>query len=286
MNNTLFVKTGLTIVMMLTIIVSGQWLYNTDSIAQGDLVIMPRRVVLDATKRTQELSVSNTGSDSAKFLISVIHYRMLASGAFEEITVPDSGQYFANKNIRFFPRSVTLGPNESQTVKVQAVNTGELKAGEYRSHLYFRAVPKEPTPGDKPVKKPESVSVTLTPTFGIAIPIIVRSGITTLNVKIEKPVLSVNKDGVPELNMTFTRTGNISVYGDVKVEHVSDKGKITQVGMAKGLAVYTPNPSRSLILKLDKNPAIDYKKGKLIITYSTSSESKPVVLTTTQIDLF
>jgi len=85
--------------------------------------------------------------------------------------------------------------------------------------------------------------------------------------------------------MTFNRTGNISVYGDVKVEHISEKGKITQVGIAKGLAVYTPNLFRKLLLTLDKNPAVDYHKGKLKITYLTSSEVKPEVITSTQIDL-
>lgn len=289
MNNTLFIKAGLVLLTVTTLLTAGQLLYNTgNSISQGDLVIMPRRVMLDPGKRTQELNLANTGSDSAKYLISVVQYRMLKNGSFEEITEPDSGQYFATKNFRFFPRSVTLGPNESQTIKVQSINTGELQHGEYRSHLYFRAVPEE-SPVDQNAVVPKSVSVKLTPTFGIAIPVIIRSNNTALNVKLDKPILTIDADGVPQLNMTFNRTGNISVYGDVKVEYISATAKITQVGIAKGLAVYTPIPARSLILNLDKNPAVDYHKGKLKITYTTSSdssESKPQVIASSQIDLF
>ena len=284
MNNTLYVKAGLALLMLLTMITAEQPVHNTNIVAQGDLVIMPRRVLLDNAKRTQELNISNTGSDSAKYLISVVQYRMLENGGFQEITEPDAGQNFATKNFRFFPRSVTLGPNESQTIKVQSINTSDLPAGEYRSHLYFRAVAEE-TVVDESAKIPKSLSVQLTPTFGIAIPIIIRTGNTTLSVKLDKPVFSINSKGVPQLDMTFNRTGNVSVYGDVKVEHISEKGKITQVGMAKGLAVYTPNLSRTLQLPLDKNQAVDYHKGQLKITYLTSSEAKPEVITSTQINL-
>ena len=286
MNNSLFVRAGVTLLTLLTMVITEQSLRKTDSIAQGDLVIMPRRVVLDASKRTQELNIANTGTDSAKYVISVVQYKMLENGGFEEITEPEAGQNFATKNFRFFPRSVTLAPNESQTVKVQVINTADLQPGEYRSHLYFRAVAKEPSAEDKASAQPKSVSVQLTPTFGIAIPVIIRNGNTNLNVKIDKPVLAINNSGVPQLTMTFNRTGNISVYGDLKIEYISATGKTTQVGIAKGVAVYTPNVARSLSLNLDKNPAIDYHKGKLNIIYTTSTESKPVVIASSQIDLF
>jgi uncharacterized cupredoxin-like copper-binding protein len=286
MNNTLFMKAGIALFMLSIMVATEQLLYPSDSINQGDLVIMPRRVILDANKRTQELNVANTGVDSAKYLISVVQYRMLENGAFEEIVEPDSGQNFADKNFRFFPRSVTLAPNESQTIKVQAINTNELKPGEYRSHLYFRAVAKDKPKEKDDAKLPQSLSVHLVPTFGVAIPVIIRNGTSTLNVKIEKPVFSLDSNGVPQLNMIFNRSGNMSVYGDVKVEHVATTGKITQVGIAKGLAIYTPNPIRNFMLNLDKNKGIDYHKGKLNIIYTTSTESKPVVITSSQVDLY
>lgn len=285
MNNTFLIKAGITLFTLFIVVMAGQLLYPPDSISQGNLIIMPRRIILDANRRTQELNVANTGSDTAKYLISVVQYRMLENGAFEEIVQPDSAQYFADKNFRFFPRNVTLAPNESQTIKVQSINTSELQPGEYRSHLYFRAIANEPPVEDKTSKLPKSLSVQLIPTFGIAIPVIIRTGSSTLSVKIEKPVFSLN-NGIPLLNMTFNRTGNMSVYGDVKIEHITSTGKITQVGIAKGLAIYTPNRVRYFTLNLDKNPQVDYHKGKLNIIYTTSSESKSVMITSSQIDLF
>lgn len=287
MNNTFITKAGISLCTLLIMILGGQLFYQPDeSMAQGDLIIMPRRVILNAKKRTQELNIANTGSDTAKYLISVVQYRMLESGAFEQIVQPDSGQYFADKNFRFFPHSVILAPNESQTIKVQAINTNELKSGEYRSHLYFRAVAKETIAKETDSAVTQSLSVKLVPTFGIAIPVIIRSGNSTLNVKIENTIFSLDRNGVPQLNMVFTRTGNMSVYGDLKVEHIATTGKITQVGLAKGLAIYTPNPIRNFMLSLDKNKGIDYHKGKLNIVYTTSTESKPVLITSSQVDLY
>jgi len=106
MNNTLYIKAGLALLMLLTIVTTDQPVYSRDSISQGDLVIMPRRVLLDNAKRTQELNIANTGTDSAKYLISVVQYKMLENGGFQEITEPETGQNFATKNFRFFFQEV------------------------------------------------------------------------------------------------------------------------------------------------------------------------------------
>ena len=174
--------------MAFALTIAAQLIYLPGIMAQGNLVIMPRRVVFeDAKKRTQELNIANSGTDTAKYLVSVIQYRMLENGNFELITAPDSGQYFADKNFRFFPRSVVLAPNEAQTIKVQVTNASELKPGEYRSHLYFRAVAKEkPLEEKTEVKFAKTMTVHLVPTFGIAIPVIIRIGTSAAIVSISK----------------------------------------------------------------------------------------------------
>ncbi|MRR23773.1 molecular chaperone, partial [bacterium] len=117
--------------------------------AQGNLLITPRRVVFEGNKRSMDLNLANIGTDTATYAISLIEIRMTEAGGFESITEPDEGQRFASPYLRFFPRTVTLGPNEAQTVKLQVVKSGTLEPGEYRSHLYFRAVPKEKPLGEE-----------------------------------------------------------------------------------------------------------------------------------------
>jgi hypothetical protein len=278
-------QAGIRITMAFAMVIAGHLLYIPQSNAQGNLIIMPRRVVFEGTKRTQEFNVANTGADTSKYLVSVVHYRMLENGAFESIETPDSGQYFADKNFRFFPRSVVLGPNESQTIKVQAINTSELKPGEYRSHLYFRAVAKEPPPEEKANEKlGRSVTVRLVPTFGIAIPVIIRTGVLSATTAILKPALVMNGQ-IPNLEMTITRSGNVSVYGDIVVKHLSAQGKITEVGLAKGFAIYTPNHTRRFTLGLDTKSGIDYHKGKLLITFTAPAETKSVLIAEASLNL-
>ena len=151
--------------------------------AQGNLLITPRRVVFEGTKKSQELNLANTGKDTAKYNVSIVQYRMKEDGSFQEITVPDEGQNFADKFIRFFPRSVTLAPNEAQVVKMQLIKTDQLKPGEYRSHIYFRAVPKQTALGtEEKLKDSTAIGVKLVPIFGITIPVIIKSGESTAKV--------------------------------------------------------------------------------------------------------
>lgn len=243
------------------------------SSAQGNLLITPMRVVFEGQKKIQELNLANTGHDTARYLISLIEIRMNSNGTFERISEPDSGQLFASKFLRFFPRSVTLAPGEAQLVKVQVTKTGQLRDGEYRSHIYFRAVPDTKVQGEPArMKDSTGISVILTPVFGISIPVIIRVGPPVLTVNLTDISLDTAKNAPPRLHMVLHRTGNHSVYGDISIDHVSEKGKTTTVGIAKGLAVYTPNPFRELHMELIKKPGINYHRGKLRITYSTSSK--------------
>ena len=243
--------------------------------AQGNLLITPRRVVLEGQKRTQDLNLANTGIDTAKYNVSVINYRMQEDGSFEEITTPDGGQNFADKYLRFFPRTVTLAPHEAQVVKMQVTKADQLSPGEYRSHVYFRAVPKQSALGTEEVKKDStSIGVKLIPIFGITIPVIIRVGESTMKVSLTDLKLNIVNDTIPRLQFAFNRTGNMSVYGDIIVEHISPATIITQVGTVRGIAVYTPNSVRRFQMELDKKAKVDYHSGNLKITYTSQSDTK------------
>ena len=202
---------------------------------------------------------------------------MKEDGNFETITQPDPGQRFADKYIRFFPRSVTLGPNESQVVKVQLIKSNELTAGEYRSHFYFRAVPKQKPLGEEDKNKDTTnISVKLTPIFGITIPVIIRIGESNARVNLTGLAFGFENDTIPRIKMVFNRTGDMSVYGDITVDYISTLGKVTRVGVANGVAVYTPNTIRGFQFNLNRIPGIDFKSGTLRVIYSASSDVKPV----------
>jgi hypothetical protein len=240
--------------------------------AQGDLLLTPRRVVFDGTKKTQEVNLANTGKDTATYLVSMMEIRMLTDGSFEEIAQPDSGQNFASKYLRFFPRSVTLGPNEAQTIKIQLTKTSGLAPGEYRSHIYFRPVThskplgEEVTPADS-----STFSVRIVPVVGLTIPAIIRIG--NYDAKVSVSDIQVDyMDDTPVAKMTLSRSGAMSVYGDVFVEHITSEGVVTPVGLIRGIAVYAPNTSRTLVLQLDKSRK--YNSGTLRVVYRPQPDDR------------
>lgn len=244
--------------------------------AQGDLMIYPNRIVFDNTRKSQELSLSNNGTDTARYVVSVVQIRMNEDGKFEIITSPDSAQQFADQHFRFFPRSVVLAPKEAQTIKIQLVHTNTLTTGEYRSHIYFRSEEKaRPLGAQENTPEKPSISVSIVPVFGISIPVIIRVGESSTQVAITEksfhPAKNTNTPAKPLLELKITRTGNMSVYGDIRIEHISPSGKKATVGLLQGVAIYAPSPARRFKIPLDTTKGTDYKSGKLQITYSGQS---------------
>jgi hypothetical protein len=270
------------------------------SSAQGDLLIYPKRLVFDGSKRLEEINLSNNGMDTARYAISVIELRMKDDGSFEMVDQPEPGQHFADKNFRFFPRTVVLGPKETQVVKVQLYRTAELEPGEYRSHIYLRAEKEEKPRGEeKAPKEPSSISIRLEPVFGISIPIIIRVGESTTELNLSKVRFQLQNDTIPTLTMDINRTGNMSAYGNILVEYVplnskktgptsilnyNTSGKAIPVASIKGIAIYTPNAVRHVRILLAKKPEIDYHKGALRIVYKDQS-GKAIKLAQEQIFL-
>lgn len=249
-------------------------LFSYNCFCQGNLLITPKRVVFNGEKRTEEINLANIGKDTAVYTISLIEFKMDEEGKFQPVTASDSTQQFAEKNLRFFPRRVTLAPNEAQSVKIQVIRKNELAAGEYRSHLFFRAMENSTPLGEEKGsdKKDSVISIRITPLFGITIPVIIRVGETSSKINITNTSFHMENDSVPVLKTTFVRSGNSSTYGDIKVDYISQDGKITEVGLVKGLAVYTPNSKRNISLVLNKVAGVPYKTGdRLHVEYLDES---------------
>ena len=245
-------------------------LFTAPARAQGDLMVMPKRIVFDGSQRSQEINLANTGSDTATYAISFIQYKMTEDGNFEEVTEPEEGQRFATDFLRYYPRRVSLAPNEAQTVRVQLTRTGNLESGEYRSHVYFRAVEEQTALGLEDQEETDGISIQIKTVFGISIPVIIRHGESTTTLQIENLTLDLEKE-IPQLSLTLKRQGNMSVYGDMEVVHIPKKGESTLVGLVKGISVYTPNDKRYFTLPLSNASEVDLSKGILKITYTSES---------------
>lgn len=260
-------------------------LCNVDLIAQGNLQITPHRAIFDGGKKSIDINLVNTGQDSANYNISFLQYRLTDDMEVQEITTPDPGQNFADKNIRFFPRSVILGPNESQIVKLLLVKSEQLAPGEYRSHLYFRAVPIQKALGEEAKRDTsKAISISIVPIFGVSIPVIIRVGEPLITLKITDLSIEKTVDGSSKLNLSVRRSGNMSVIGNISLTHIAPDGKETKIGFETGVVVYTPNALRRLKVDIENNKTVDLKKGKIRVAF-LSQEDKPVALANAELVL-
>lgn len=171
------------------------FLISIHASSQGDLLITPQRVVLEGNKQIEEIMVANIGLDTAFYSISLIEYQMDEDGNLHEITEPIPGLKFASPFLRYFPRSIELAPNESQVVRIQVRRRPDLEEGEYRSHLYFRAVPKQEPQGKEPLSTDTTtIGIRLIPIYGISIPVIVRIGNLSVSCTISDLALEKKKE--------------------------------------------------------------------------------------------
>lgn len=240
--------------------------------AQGNLLVAPIRVVFDDSKQREDLNLSNIGQDTAVYLISFVHYKMLEDGGFQQLSdstplpTPRSDTY-----LRIFPRRVTLAPGESQLVRLQYRKTQNMANGEYRSHLYFRA-DKDATPlGVEDNKDTTKLSVSITPIFGISIPVIVRNGPTTLSVTLTDVSVKAVNDTLSNLSVGINRAGNMSAYGSLEATYIPETGNQVVVGQANGVGVYTELNKRMYTLPLRIRSAM--KGGKLLVRYLTPRDA-------------
>lgn len=252
--------------------------------AQGNLLVAPIRVTFDDSKQREDLNLSNIGKDTAVYLISFVHYRMLEDGGFQQLSdtdplpTPRSDTY-----LRVVPRRVTLAPGESQLVRLQYRRDANMKDGEYRSHLYFRA-DKNTTPlGIEDAGDTTKLSVSITPIFGISIPIIVRKGNSTLTVNMSDLSVKTVNDTVSNLSVTINRVGNMSAYGTLEATYVSETGSQVVVGLANGVGIYTELDKRKYTLPLKLKPGM--KGGKLFVRFLTPRDAGAKELAQAEIKL-
>lgn len=246
----------------------------SQSLAQGagDLVVSPTRVVLEGRTRSAQLGLVNKGSETATYRITVINMRMSPDGSMTEIAEPEQGQDFADKLFRYSPRQVTLEPGASQAIRLLLRLPKGLPDGEYRSHMMMRAVPKDI---GQSVEKPagNAASVQLIPVFGIAVPIIVRHGNVdyAMTVSDLKFIQSDEKDQLNKISFNLNRTGNRSSYGDLTAT-ITAGGKEYVLSQIMRLAVYTPNPSRTVEMVLRVPEGVKLSGNTLKVAYKNIPE--------------
>lgn len=257
--------------------------------AAGQLMIAPTRVVFEGRDRSAQINVVNTGDAPETYRISFVEKRMSETGDFITIEEAGEGEKFASKMIRYSPRQVSLPPGKSQTIRLMLRRSKNMEEGEYRSHLLFQNIPRNTGKSveNLAAQDKNEVKIELTPIVGITIPVIVRHGNTNVAAALQGLELIKPTEQDPRAKLAFQidRKGNQSVYGDLAATFYANDGSQTIIGRANGVAVYTPNSHRKVVMNLNLNEEQMLDNGKIVMTYRERPEDGGATLATTEMQM-
>lgn len=231
----------------------------------ANIGVFPQSVDFDdsSKKRSQTLNVVNHSDHPQTYRVSVIQYTQDEDGKYTEVeTAPNA----AAKYLVFSPKQFTIRPGKIQAVRIARKSLGQLKDGEYVSHIKISEVemPKVKTAEDEKkaaeAKKAaeegnneeaedeeeteRQLSFSLKTLFAMSIPVTIYKG-NNLEQKTSIESVKVNGDKV---DVVLKRQGQISSRVNVVV--LDTKGN--EIGRNGPLRIYTPNGKRNVSVQLDK----------------------------------
>jgi hypothetical protein len=243
--------------------------------ARAELMLHPTRIVFDKNTRATQIELINNGSKPASYRISLVNRRMTEVGQFEAAESQQEGERFADAMLRYSPRQITLQPGTAQTVRVMLRKPADLAEGEYRSHLQFDKLPD--VEGRASIENQGTgatqIGVVMNALVGAAVPVIVRHGTPSANVKLAGLALGKDDARRAQLALQFEREGSSSVYGDVSVTFTPKNGKPQSLAQVNGIAVYTPNHIRKIALPLQVPDGVALAGGTLDVSYRDRPEA-------------
>lgn len=234
--------------------------------AQG-LSISPNRVIFSARKSKDRVLVSNPGEKKRSYRVALLNRRMLETGKYVDVKEGEEleDELFANKLVRFSPRSFSLEPRTAQTIRLRLRKPKDLPDGEYRSHLRVQVLPEAGTPS---IIESGKVGIKIRVNYGITIPIIVRKGDLDYNVTVNS--IELNKDpqsGRDIIRAVLGRTGSRSSYGDISVVYRDTAGKEHLLKFLPGLSLFYPNNKRIFNIPLDVPQGLSLSGGIIRVIY-------------------
>lgn len=240
--------------------------------AAAELLVAPTRVVLTPETRASELVLVNKGTETAAFRIAIENRRMRADGSLEDAPSAAEGELFADDKLRYSPRQLVLEPGARQVVRIMASAPGALAPGEYRSHLRLMSAPV--SAGTAAVAgeaaADNSLSIELVAIRSITIPVILRVGTLDASVTMEGAAMAA--DAADQLVVRLTRAGTRSTYGDISLTPEGDR---QPAWLVRGVAIYTPNTERDVIVPLPPEVRAKLAGRRVRIDYTSTDAGDP-----------
>jgi hypothetical protein len=258
-----------------------------------DVNLTPRRIVFGPRDRAvKEITVFNRTNATATYNIVLTDQVMTPGGSIVSVDkAPAEEKARLNSALpylRYSPRQMTLGPQESQTVRLQARPPAGGGPAEYRTHFSVTATPPPDTGVDiaaaaAGAAQSNSLQVRITPVYGIMIPIIIRTGDLSEQTSISNAHL-VEAQGKRAIGFTINRSGGRSVYGGIDI-FLEGSGSPKKIGGIRGLGVYTEINHRDVVIPLDADAPAVGRGSRVKIVYTDDELNPGTILAQTEATL-
>lgn len=232
------------------------------------LLVTPKRIVFDRSDRILEVLIANRGDSEEKYRISIVNRSMQENGQLSETDTPAENEHFASDVVKYSPRQVSLGPKETQKVRIMSRLKADSPEGEYRSHILIQEVPKAKDAVSANNSSPDGIGVDVRAVFGVSLPVILRKGKLSAETSLSSPeMIKVNEDTF--LKVKIGRSGTKSIMGTANIFMGSQK-----IATLKNVAVYLSTPSRVVHIKIPPEYADKVSGKSLRVTFGAEAENE------------
>ncbi len=237
--------------------------------ASAQLLISPLRVIFEGRDRAATVILRNQGNTAQTYRLEWQEKAATPDGQYEEVAEPGPTMRIASRHVRFSPRQVTLGPGETQQVRLALRLPADLPPGEYRSHLAFVAIDESARRAARQ-SAGGGAAIQVFMNLGFAIPIMIRHGQGEAGARLGGAEFNTDELNRLGLKVQLLQDGNFSAYGRLKV-FLRDtvNGPERQIGLLQNVALFPDVQSRTSTVLLDTQP---FTSGIIRILYEGADE--------------
>lgn len=181
------------------------------------------RIYLDADQPTTSFTIHNPNVDQQGCELKLTHYAFDKNSELINVPEGEIPENSAGPWIRFSPRTFTLTPANSQTIRFSLRKKANAEPAEYRSYLVIDCDAVSEIDNEKRL-------ISIKPKLMHNVPVIVRNGDLEASISVANQKLEGRS-----LHFSIERSGTRSVFGDVELIH---KGSGEVISSQTGFSIY------------------------------------------------
>ena len=205
------------------------------------IAVDPHKLIFSEKDRTKPITLINPTDEPVTYRISFQEMQMTDQGGLELVdeSLIDDDYPDSSSMMRYSPRQVVIPPKQAQIVRFMVRKPPGLESGEYRSHILFRALPKEEKNALVENQK-EGMSISVSPIYNVSIPLIVRHGNLEAGIELKDiKVQTLNQQGPTRLKLKMYQKGERSISGKLTaLFKPRGSNKSIVIGSVKNVTIY------------------------------------------------